>query len=152
MAVGFMVASAAIGAVGSVSQSNAMKRQAKTQRELDAENLALQKKETAESIRRTKKDQVKVEGQIETDIGASGFEVGGSLDKYLESVKEEHSSDLDWMRTSGASRDAIAEREAAARYSATRSQATGTLIGGIGTSIGQLGGAASQYKKTGWGF
>ena len=152
MATGFMVAAGSARVIGGVKQRKAEKAQSAEEYRLAQENIALEKAETEESIRRTGLSQRKTEGMAKTQVAASGFAVGSSLDKYVESMKAEHASDIDWMRTSGASRAEIAERESAARLSASESASKGRFISNIGSSIGAFGGAATSYKQYGWGF
>ena len=73
-----------------------------------------------------------------------------SLDRYAEATKAEHASDVDWMRTSGASREAIGQREAAARASASESTSKARFVSNIGGAIGTGAQAGAAYNK--WGF
>lgn len=145
MAVGFMIASTVTKAVGARKQAKAQKRQAQTQAEIDAENAERERMETEESIRRTEVSHKKTEATARTQVAASGFAAGSSLDKYVASMQEEHASDIDWMRTSGASRAAIQKRESAARYSAGMAKAKGTKIAGIGSALGSMSGIADKW-------
>ncbi len=152
MAAGFLIASGATKAVGAVKGKKAANKAADSQYALDQENIRLQKIEREESISRTLDTQGQQEGTIENQIGASGFSVGSSLDKYLDSTKENNASDIDWMRTSGASQDAIASREASARKRNSDAEAKGNLISGIGSALGTFGAAKSSFDKVGWGI
>ncbi|MGW8178186.1 MAG: hypothetical protein ACWGQW_05375, partial [bacterium] len=86
-----------------------------------------------------------------TQVAASGFAIGSSLDKYVSTMQAQHSSDIDWMRTSGASILNIQEREASARYKLTMAQANTNALRGLGSAIGQAGQAYAYGEKYGWG-
>jgi len=135
------LAAAVIGGIGAYQSGNARKGAAARQEQLDKQNIELYKKEVGESVRRTGIENDKTESVIKTQIGASGFAVGSSLDAYLKTVQQENSTDLDWMRTSGASRVAISEREAAARKRNSDAQANANLVAGVGNAIGTGAGA-----------
>ncbi len=152
MATGFLVASGASKVIGGVKQNRASKKAANSQYALDQENIRLQKAETAESVRRTEEQQQITQGSAANQIGASGFAVGSSLDRYLETAKAKNASDIDWMRTSGASRDAISAREASARKRNSDAERRGQNISNAGSALGSFGAAGSQYDKTKWGF
>lgn len=148
---GFMIASAVVKGVGLVSGRRASKAAASEQQRLDMENIRLERLETEESIRRTELSHGVIEGQQKAQVGASGFAVGSSLDKYMEATQAQHASDIDWMRTSGASREAISEREASARYSSSQAAIKAGTISGIGDIIGTGATAGAAYNKWGWG-
>lgn len=152
MATGFLVASGASKVIGGVKQNRASRKAANETYALDQENIRLQKLETADSIRRTEEQQQITQGSAANQIGASGFAVGSSLDRYLETAKAKNASDIDWMRTSGASRDAISAREASARKRNSDAERRGQNISNAGSALGSFGAAGSQYSKTKWGF
>ena len=122
------------------------------QERLDLENIRLEKLETEESIRRTEESHAEILGSQRTQVGSSGFATGSSLDKYVSSTQEKHASDIDWMRTSGASRAAIGEREAAARKNASEAGSKARTISNIGGAIGSAAGAGAAANKYGWGW
>ncbi len=152
MAAGFLVASGVSKTIGGVAQNRASRKAANETYALDQENIRLQKLETADSIRRTEEQQQITQGSAANQIGASGFAVGSSLDRYLETAKAKNASDIDWMRTSGASRDAISAREASARKRNSDAERRGQNISNAGSALGSFGAAGSQYSKTKWGF
>jgi len=141
MATGALVAGAAIKGIGSIKQNKATKAAGREQEKLDKENIELRKKELNESIRRTEIVNRETEGLARTQIGASGFGGGSSLDRYMKTIEETHKTDVDWMKTSGASQEAIAEREASARARNTRAQSKAQLWGGIGSAVTGASGA-----------
>ena len=99
------------------------------QEAIDLENRLRLQEETAESARRTRKQQEITEGRTRANIAASGFGGGSSLDRYMTSMQAQHESDIEWMLQSGASQVQIMERESAARAAATRAQAKGLKRG-----------------------
>ena len=115
IATGLMIGGAVLGVIGAQQEKSARKVASSAQFELDTENQRLAKLELDESISRTEDVNLQTEGIATTKVGASGFGVGSSMDQYLTTIKATHTGDVDWMKTSGASRDAIAAREAAAR-------------------------------------
>ncbi len=147
---GFLIASAATKGIGAIFGRRADKATASEQERLDLENIRLNKLETEESIRRTEESQRDVIGTQRNQVGASGFATGSSLDKYIEATQKRQASDIDWMRTSGASRDAISAREASARKSASESQSKARLVSGISSAIGSGAGAFAVGNKSGW--
>lgn len=139
MAFGVIAAGAAIKGIGARRSKKASKKAAKEQRRLDAENTALYQREVGESIRRAEVSNRGTEGFARTQIGSSGFGQGSSLDSYLDSMRESHTSDIDWMRESGASNVAIQEREAAARQRNANAMAKANFTSAIGSSLMTLG-------------
>lgn len=146
-----MAIGAAIIAVGgAIKQSKDIKAADKRQSELDDASLANYQLELGESISRTETEQRKAEGQTSVQASASGFGGNSSLDKYIEGMKKEHASDIDWMQTSGASMTSIMERESAARSKTAKAQASSALIGGIGSAVSGGISAYGTYQKYGW--
>ena len=143
MAVGVVVGGAVIKGVGSVKQSKAMKKAGREQERLDAENRRLYQLEVDESVRRTEDVNRQTAGLAATQIGASGFGGGSSMDTYMQTLEATQSADVDWMRTSGASNIAIQERESSARARNTRAQSKAALWSGIGSAVS---GAAGAFK------
>ena len=141
MAMGVIIGGAVIGGIGAVKQGKATKAGAAEQARLDAENQRLYEMEVGESIRRTEQTNRQVSGMASTQIGASGFGGGSSMDSYMQTLESQQSSDVDWMRTSGASQSAIMEREASARYRNTIAQGKAQTISGIGSAVSGVGGA-----------
>ena len=135
MATGFAIAGLVTSAVGSRKASKAQSAQSAEQAAIDAENVERERIETEESIARTEIEHGKTEAQARMEVAASGFAVGSSLDKYVATMQEEHTSDVDWMRTSGASRAAIQERESAARYRSGMDRSSATKVAGIGSAF-----------------
>ena len=152
MATGFAIAGAVIGIGSAIMGRNAQRGSANAQWVLDQENIRLEKLETAESIRRTEESQEFTESTAKTQIGASGFASGGSMGRYMSTMEAKHATDVDWMKTSGASRTAIASREAAARHRAGLEGSKATLVSGVGQAVGSAGSAAGAYSTYGWGF
>lgn len=149
MSMGFLIAGAVFQTIGAIQAKSANKRSAIEQLALDRENIELGKKETAESIRRTEEVNAQTVGFAKTQIGASGFGSGSSMDSYLQTIQQEQSSDVDWMRTSGASRADIAGREAEARKRNTIAQGNAAFIGSIGGALGSIaGGFGSSTAAT----
>lgn len=147
---GFLIASAAVKGIGAIRGRRADKAAIAEQERLDLENIRLERLETEESIRRTEISHGDIERTQRSQVGSSGFAVGSSLDQYMTMTQERHASDVDWMRTSGASRAAIGERESAARASASESRSRAGFISNIGGAIGTAAQAGAAANK--WGF
>jgi len=141
MATGALIAGGVAKGVGSRKEKKASKSAAKSQEALDAENRRLYQLEVDESVRRTEDVNEQTESLAMTQIGASGFSVGSSMDAYLETIQATHAGDVDWMRTSGASNVAIQEREASARKRNSDAQANASFIKGVGGAISSTAGA-----------
>ena len=127
-----------------------LRAQGREQEAIDLENQIRMQEETAESIRRTREQQAITEGTTAARIGASGFASGSSLDRYMESMKQQHASDIDWMTKSGASQEQIAARESAARSRATQAQAKSASRGRWGALVQGGSSLAQQGFKYGW--
>ncbi len=141
MAMGVLVGGAVIKGIGAVKQGKATKAGAAEQARLDEENRQLYLREVEESVRRTEETNRQVAGMASTQIGASGFGSGSSMDAYMQTLESQQQSDVDWMRESGASTSAIMEREASARYRNTRAHGKAQTISGIGGAVSGVGGA-----------
>jgi hypothetical protein len=141
MALGFAIASSVLQIGGAIAKGGAQRAAAEEQYKLDLENIEFFEEELGEKIGRTERENLKTEGLAKVQVGASGFKVGSSLDQYVEKVKAEHASDLDWMRTSGATKVGIMEREASARKRTGIATSQATTISGIGAGLGTIGGA-----------
>lgn len=141
MATGILVGGAVIGAIGSKKASSAQAAAGREQERLDAENRKLYQMEVDESVRRTTDINRQTAGLASSQIGASGFGGGSSMDSYMKTLEATQEADIDWMQTSGASNIAIQEREASARARNTRAMSKATLWSGIGSSLSGLGGA-----------
>ena len=143
MATGVLIGGAVIKGIGSKKESDAMKKSGREQERLDAENRRLYQTEVDESVRRTEDVGRQTAGLAATQIGASGFGGGSSMDTYMQTLEATQQSDVDWMKTSGASNIAIQEREASARSRNTRAQSKAALWSGIGSAVS---GAAGAFK------
>lgn len=141
---------AGIALVGAIGGAVSSRKAAKEQKKIDKENRAIYQRELNESISRTESTQRNTEGTANTQVGASGFAIGSSLDRYVTTMQAQHSSDIDWMRTSGADILNIQERESEARYNLGIAQSNANLAKGFGSAIGQAGQAHSYGAKYGW--
>ncbi len=136
MAVGFAAAGVVATMFSYADKTQARTRAKNRQMALDYQNTQLYKKEVDESVRRTELYNTKTESTIKNQIGASGFAPGSSMDSYLETVQKEQQMDVDWMRTSGASKAAIMDRESQARKRNADANIKSEQIAGIGNIIG----------------
>lgn len=127
-----------------------LRAQGREQEAIDLENQIRLQEETAESIRRTREQQSITEKTTAARIGASGFASGSSLDRYMESMKQQHAADIDWMTKSGASQEQIMARESAARSRATQAQAKSASRGRWGSVVKAGSSLAQQGFKYGW--
>jgi len=172
MATGFAIAGFALAAGSTYMGYKSGKAGAKAQREAAEQQARFDRIERAETIKRERTRFRQDKGMMVARSSASGFAVDAashsliqyawqdkvgeegrsSLDRYIDSQTQQHIDDINWIRTSGASMDAVRAREANARYSIARSNIAGQAIGGIGNSIGQLGNVATTYQEYGWGF
>lgn len=102
MAVALPYIATALAGVGVVKQIEAGNKADK----LADANAKLEERQTAEEARRLKSEQAKVEATTKARAAAGGVEVGGSQSMFLQDMKAEHSKELAWLKTSGASRAA----------------------------------------------
>ena len=150
-----VAAVATIFGVGAQASANrkAEKRadeQAAAEKVLAAEEAASIESETAESVRRAKDKAAKAEGTSRARAAASGVRLDGSLGLSLDSMSDEHTRQIEWMATAGASRARLAllggeMRSDAASARADQFQAQ--TWGAIATGAGNI---YSSGKDSGW--
>lgn len=117
------------------------------------QNAANIEAETAETMRRQESANAQMESRAFALAAASGGSVEGSTGRYLESMSEENTAQLDWMRTAGASQAAITRREGALQkrvYGIQAGAAEAAMWGSLAKTGVAAGGAyASGLDKAG---
>lgn len=149
-----MAAVSAIATVfGTISKMNAAKKAENRAQQAAEDELALSREEAAaieaeteESTRRARDQASKAEGTSRARAAASGAEVTGSLGLSLDDMEEEHTRQIDWMATAGASRARMALMGGQMRASAQRANAD-TLNAQVWGSA--FSGASSIYTAGG---
>jgi len=115
------------------------------QREIDRLNEANLAAESKEAERRVGESNARTAILLRSAAAASGFAAGGSKSEYVGSIIQEQQRELDWMKTSGASRLSIMRAESSARMRLLNAQQAAGIFKGIG-------GAYSAGVKEGyWG-
>ena len=144
-----MAVGAGAQVLGGLSGRKSAKKAARKQAALDRANLKLMQLELDENVRRLTEENKTIEGTQRNLVGASGFASGGSLQQYMDFTKKTHTDNVDWMKTSGASRIAIGQREMNARKSMADSMADANFFSSITGAIGTGAMASGMYQKGG---
>ena len=126
--VALAVASLAAGAYSANEQRKAGKKQSR----IASDNAARERAESEEAARRHEQAQGAQLSEAKARAAASGVKTSGSQLGFLERLEESQGKELDWMKTSGASRASIAERTGKVNASITSSGALGSLMQGAG--------------------
>lgn len=106
------------------------KEQKKDQEEIDRINEANLKAETVEASRRVEASNRRTAGLLRASEAASGFAAGGSTSAYVGGIIKEQQRELDWMKTSGASRLDIMRSESSARLRLMKAERTAGIFKG----------------------
>ena len=111
------------------------------------ENALLEQRELDESVRRQERENSQLKGKALARAAASGARIEGGVSDYLEYYEGELDKDVDWMKTSGASRIRL-------NLQAGKLQAQSTRISGKAqqrTSMWNgLLGAADAFSSSGF--
>lgn len=98
-------------------------------RKAGRENARMIAEQNAEEARRLSMQQRETESLTKAAAAASGTGMGpGSQGTFLETMKAEHSAELQWLRRSGQSKVNSALREGKMASRQMKSQAVGTLM------------------------
>ena len=109
---------------GQYQAGKAADRQAGAEQDMARQEAAAIEAETAESVRRARDQAEKAEGTSRARAAGSGATLTGSLDISLESMSEEHTRQIDWMATAGASKARMAIMGGDMRSAASSAQAS----------------------------
>lgn len=132
-------ASAAVSLFGGMSARKDARAAAAQQRELGKQSAQYIRDEGAESLYRKQYAFGQTESMTKALSAASG--VGGvSRNRYSESMKREHTRELDWMKKSTDSRAKIAKLGGQMAADATIASGNAAMWGGIGGAVGSIGG------------
>jgi len=115
------------------------------QKEIDRLNQANLEAESKEAERRVGESNVRTAILLRSAEAASGFAEGGSTSRYVGSIIQEQQRELDWMKTSGASRLSIMRAESSARMRLLNAQQTAGIFKGIGDTY------SAGVKEGYWG-
>lgn len=138
-----MVASAVVGAVGSIAQGVSANKAAKFNAQVAANNARLAQQTGEENAARIQRQSTQIEGAQKATLGASGISLtGSSLDVLSDTAIEGELAALDAKNAgiNDASRFRAEEKLARARGRAA-------LIGGFMGAGTKLLGASSSFKK-----
>lgn len=142
---------AGVAVYSAISGKRASNQAASAQSSIDAQNTARIQREGKETIARTRDTQQRLEAEAVTEAAGTGFARGGTVDNYVQALKESHKKDLDWLEESLASNIDISQSEAALRYRTTKDQGTASLIQGLGNAA-SLGATAWGNYQAGGGW
>ena len=146
MAVGVGIATLALGIYSTATSQRNRKRDIADQQAIDALNAANLASETAESVKLTKRTQDLTQSYVNARAASSGFASGGSLTFAARTLETQQASDLDWMKTSGASRLSILQSESQARLRLSKAEASASAFKGY---TGAFTSAYGSYKSAG---
>lgn len=132
-------ASAAISLFGGMSARKDARAAAAQQRELGKQSGKYIRAEGAENLYRKQYAFGQTESMTKALSAASG--VGGlSNDRYVASMKREHTRELDWMKKSTDSRAKIAVMGGGLAADQTQAAGNAAMWGGISGAVGSIGG------------
>ncbi len=92
------------------------------QEDIARENADRQRMESEEAVRRLTKRQEQSESQAKAMAAASGVQVSGSIEDYLDIMQKTNKSEADWLKKSGLSAASIMQREGELQADMTRTQ------------------------------
>ncbi len=131
------VAIAAAGTAYTVYSSEAAAAEQKKIAKANAERIL---RENEEGLRRLKKQQEANMAEARARAAASGVTTEGTQKTYLEEMRDAFKSEVDWLRSSGASQAAITQREGFLQADITRSR-------GLSTGISQAGSSTDYWSS-----
>lgn len=122
--------SAVTGVLGFVQQRSAAKKAER----LGEENARRAAAESQESARRLEITQKRSLATARARAGSSGFDItgGDSMGDYIDELSSQYSSELDWLRKSGASAASIERRRGDIAASSARAGGWSSLLKGGG--------------------
>lgn len=155
------IAGSLLSFVGARKQEKELKKAAANQQAAAVEsknianrNAARIEAETAEEVRREKRDAQQRRDLALVKAAASGGTLTGSTGLYLDEMKDNDVQFLDWLQKSGSSKADIARREGnynfltgIAAASGTRAQASSAKYEGYGHLLSAGGSAWDWYKN-----
>jgi len=144
------IASTAYGIHSSMEAADAQKAAAAESERLGIENAAAVEAETQEQARRTAAAQSSQQASARARAAASGVAEGGSMSTVTGEMAKEHTRQLDWLKTSGATRAEMTRQGAKASGDVGRAQASATRAGGIAGGIQGVGSIHKSGTKAGW--
>ena len=131
------------GGVQDYKAGKEMENLAREQELMAEQNAALEQQELTENVRRENLRNSQIKGSAAAKAAASGRRVEGSLSSYLDFIEEEQGREVDWMRSSGASRIRLNRQAAMNQARSTRLQARAKKRG---LYTGLLGAASTLGK------
>lgn len=150
----FAAVSIAMSIFGAINARNAGKKQVDLSNDmamLADRNSVLATQELNEQVRRQGQDDQRLRASARARAAASGAEMSGSPLSYLNFMEEEQGRQLDWMKTSGASRirlqnegDKLRARAGVISGEAQQWDAIFTGIGSIASTVGSFGAGGAK--------
>lgn len=125
------IASATIAAGAAAQQYRAGQKAAKSAKSIAAQNADRAKMESAEAARRLKGQQEANMSEARARAAASGIQGGGSQGQFLDTMESGYKKELDWLKKSGASAEAIELRKGELAAGSASSSAMAGAIGSI---------------------
>lgn len=116
------VAAVVVAAAGTAYTVYSTEKAAAEQKKLARANAERIKRENEESLRRLKKQQEANMAEARARAAASGMTTEGTQKTYLDEMKDAFKSEVDWLRSSGASQALIQQSEGFLQADITRTR------------------------------
>lgn len=137
------VAAVVVAAAGTAYTVYSTEQAAAEQKKIARANAERIKRENEESLRRLKKQQEANMAEARARAAASGVTTEGTQKTYLDEMKDAFQSEVDWLRSSGASQAQITQSEGFLQADITRTK-------GISAGTRQASSTLSQAQSY-WG-
>lgn len=134
------IGSRVLGGIGKRKAAKDQKKAAKQGRNIAYENIETQRKQNAETERRTQRNVAQNEGTAAAASAAGGFALGGqNAQSVLGSLKSENARQMDWLKLANQTKLDTMKKEADYNYRTGKAQAKATQW----SAFGDFAGAAS---------
>jgi len=154
---GFEIAAAVIGAVGAgvsaysaVSSKDAADAGAVDAEQAARENALMIEAEGLEEEQRARRENQDSQAEMRARSAASGVTSEGSPKIYMNDEQMAFENDIAWLQKSTASRAKQQRKQGKSEFDTLTARGNARLWGGIGSSVGQLGTAATAASSA-WG-
>jgi len=149
VAVGAIVGAAA-SAYSAVSAKDTAGAAAENAEQAARENALMIEAEGLEEERRARQENQDSQAEMRARAAASGVTSTGSPKIYMDDEQMSFENDIAWLQKSTASRAKQQRKQGKSEFDTLTARGNARLWGGIGSSVGQLGTAASAASSA-WG-
>ena len=150
ISAGVAAISAGVGIYSAVSAKNEADAGAAEAEKAARENALMIEAEGLEEERRARKENQDAQAEMRARSAASGVTSEGSPKIYMDDEQMAFENDIAWLQKSTASRAKQQRKQGKSEFDTLTARGNARLWGGIGSSVGQLGTAASAASSA-WG-